>query len=58
MREGRSTPTKDGIPSGRVTAEGEDVGVVSSDHGESVRLFGQLCGSLDGSVEHHRFCQS
>lgn len=34
------------------------MGVVSSDHGESVRLSGQLCGSLDGSVEHHSFRQS
>lgn len=55
---GRSTRTKDGVPSGRVTAEGEDVGMVSSDHGESVRLSGQLCGSLYGSVKHHRFRQS
>lgn len=58
IHSGRSTHTKDGIPPGCVTAEGKDVGVVGSDHGESVRLSGQLCGSLDGFVEHHRFRQS
>lgn len=50
--------TKDGIPSGCVTTKGEDVGVVSSDHGESIRLSGKLCSPLNGSVEHHGFCQS
>lgn len=58
LHSGRLTHTKDGIPPGCVPTEGEDVGVVSSDHGESVRLSGQLCGSLDSSVEHHCFCQS
>lgn len=46
--------TEDGVPPGRVTAEGEDMGVVGGDHGESVWLPGQLSGSLDGPVEHHR----
>lgn len=52
-----SSSTKDGVPPRRVPAEGEDVGVVSCDHGEGVRLSGQLRCSLDGSVEHHRFRQ-
>lgn len=52
-----SSSTKNGVPPWRVSAEGEDVGVVGCDHGESVQLSGQLCGSLDGSVEHHRFRQ-
>lgn len=50
--------TKDGIPSGRVATKGEDVGVVSRDHSQSVRLSGQLCGAMDGLVEHHGFRQS
>lgn len=50
--------TEDGIPSGRVTTKGEDVGVVSSDHGESVRLFGQPCCTLNCFIKHHSFCQS
>lgn len=50
--------TEDGIPPGCVPAEGEDVGVVSRDHGEGVRLSGQLCGAMDGLIEHHGFRQS
>lgn len=50
--------TEDGIPSGRVTTKGEDVGVVSSDHSESVRLFGQLCCTLNCFIKHHSFRQS
>lgn len=50
--------TKDGIPSGCVATKGEYMGVISRDHSESVRLSGQLCGAMDGLVEHHGFRQS
>lgn len=50
--------TEDGIPSGCVPTKGEDVGVVSRDHGERVGFSGQLCGAMNGLVEHHSFRQS
>lgn len=53
----QSDRTEDGVAPGRVTAEGEDVGVVGGDYGQCVRLSGQLRGPLDGSVEHHRLGQ-
>lgn len=49
--------TEDGIPSGCVPTKGEDVRVVSRDHGERVGFSGQLCGSTNGLVEHHSFSQ-
>lgn len=54
---GTTARTKDGVPSGGVPAESEDVGVVCGHHGQRVRLPGEPRGPLDGAVEHHRLGQ-
>lgn len=49
--------TEDGIPSGRITTKGEDVGVISGDHGERIGFSCQLRSSLNGFVKSHSFRQ-
>lgn len=49
--------TQDGGAAQDVAAKGEDVRMVSSDHGQRVRLVQQLSCPLNGRVELHRLCQ-
>lgn len=49
--------TKDGVSTGGVSSEGEDVGVVCGNDSEGVWFSGEPGGSLHRPVKHHSLSQ-